>query len=71
MVIFPYELCFVEDTVFSYKYFITNFIIVVNPFVIFTRVTAISLALPVVSNLFPASYEQNVEEHVSSEYSCT
>jgi hypothetical protein len=27
--------------------------------------------LPIVSNFMPVSYERNVEEHVSSKYSCT
>jgi hypothetical protein len=51
--------------------FITNFIIVFNSFIGFTCVVVISLALPVVSNLFPVSYERNVKEQISSENSCT
>jgi len=46
-------------------------VIVVNTLIIFMVVTAISLALPIVSNFMPVSYEWNVKEHVSSEYSCT
>ncbi len=44
--------------------------IVVNTFVIFMFVTAISLVLPIVSNLFPVGYKWDVEEHVSSKYGC-
>jgi hypothetical protein len=36
-----------------------------NTVVIFMFVTAISLVLPIVSNLFPVSYEQNVKEDCS------
>ena len=67
----PNGLCFAEYTVLTDEYFVTDFVIVVNTFAIFTFVTAISLVLPIVSNFVPVSYERNVEEHVSSEYSCT
>jgi hypothetical protein len=55
MVLFPDGLCFAEYTVLTDLYFFTNFIIVVNTFVIFKFVTAISLVLPIVSNLFLVS----------------
>jgi len=34
-----------------------DFVIIVNTFIIFTFVTVICLVLPIVSNLFPVSYE--------------
>jgi len=66
---FPDGLCFAEYTILTDLYFVTDFVIVVNTFVIFTYVTAISLVFPIVSNFMSVSYERNVEEHVSSEYS--
>ncbi len=61
--------CFVEDTFFLNKYFISNFMIVVNTSIVLALVAKISQWLPVFSNLMPVSYKWNVKEHVSSKNS--
>ncbi len=53
------------------RYFIANFVILINTFFVFAVVIAISHALPKFSNLFPVSYERHVKEHVASKNCCT
>jgi UPF0716 family protein affecting phage T7 exclusion len=47
------RLCFAENTFFPYKYFIANFIIIINTF--FTQIIKISLTLPIVSNFLQSA----------------
>ena len=60
--------CFVEDTIFPYKYFTTNYVIIIYSWIVFTLSIKISLALPVVSNFVPVSYVGDVEQHIPSKY---
>ena len=63
--------CFAEDTIFPYKYFTTNFIIIIYSWVVFMFSVKISSALPVVSNFVPVSYVGDVEQQIPSKYCCT
>ncbi len=54
---------FAEGTFLSQQYLIANFVIIVDMLAIYACCVKISLALPVISNLAPVGYEQNVEEH--------
>ena len=63
-------LCFAEDTIFPYKYFTTNFVIIIYSWIIFTLSIKISLVLPEVSNFVSVSYVGDVEQHISSKYCC-
>jgi hypothetical protein len=66
-----WALCFAEDTFLCQQNLIANFLIIVNSLAIFTCHVKIGLTLPVISNIVPVSYEQNVKEHVTPKYCCT
>ncbi len=61
-----FGLCFAEDAIGS-KYFVTNFVTVVNPAGILPGSITTSQWLPVISNLCPVSHEWYIEEHILSE----
>ena len=57
-------LCFVENTIFTHEYFIANFVIPIDTCLVFMSCVAISLALHIIPNFVPVSYERYAKEHV-------
>ena len=57
--------------ILAYKYFTTNFVIIIYSWNVFTFSVKISLALPVVSNFVPVSFKGDVKQHILSKYCCT
>ena len=60
--------CFAKDTFFCQQNLIANFVIIVDSLAIYVCRVKISLALSIISNIFPVDYERNVEEHVAPKY---
>ncbi len=62
-----FGLCFVEDAIFGYKYFVTDFVVLVNLAGVLPSGITISQWLPVISNFRPVGHEWYVKEHILSE----
>ena len=62
-----FGLSFAENAIFGNKYFVTNFVVVVDTARILSSGIAICQWLPMISNLCPVGHERYVEEHITSE----
>ena len=60
-------LSFAEDAIFGNEYFVTDFVVVVNPAGVLPSGITICQWLPVISNFCPVGHERYVKEHITSE----